>query len=294
MSSSPISRAIRSGQNEASSTRFAAVGPRTVSSARRAFSSTLSETCLYSPMGSSLTPAPRATPGALAARSRARWATVSANLLRGTTASTRPHSTARLPFTPSASVEKASARSRRTFRLSTTRVRPPVPGSTPSNGTSGSATVEDPSSISTMSSQASASSYPPPAVAPLQAARKRMPLFCEASSIARRVSFVYLQKLTLKGWVLEAQALDRVGQLDVDAQVVAVALQLELAVCSPERLDLHAQLGDLAVDREDPVAVLRRMGVELQLRRGGGRVHRPQGSATKERMQALYCLHSDT
>src|SRR4051794_11929263 len=53
-------------------------------------------------------PGPRSTWGALAASSRARCATVSANLLRGTTASTRPHSTARLPFTPSASVENAS------------------------------------------------------------------------------------------------------------------------------------------------------------------------------------------
>ena len=40
------------------------------------------------------------------------------------------HSTACWPLTPSARVAKTSARSRRTWRLSTTRVSPPVPGST--------------------------------------------------------------------------------------------------------------------------------------------------------------------
>ncbi len=58
----------------------------------------------------------------------------------------------------SAVVEKKSAWSRRTLRLSTTRVSPPVPGSTPSSGTSGSETAELPSSTSTISSQQSASS----------------------------------------------------------------------------------------------------------------------------------------
>ncbi len=51
--------------------------------------------------------------------------------------STRRHSFARAPRTPSVVVQKMSARSWRTLRLSVTRVRPPVPGSTPSSGTSG-------------------------------------------------------------------------------------------------------------------------------------------------------------
>ena len=59
---------------------------------------------------------------------------------------------------PSALDANRSARSLRTKRLSTTRVRPPVPGITPSSGTSGKDTVEDPSSTRTISSQASASS----------------------------------------------------------------------------------------------------------------------------------------
>ena len=90
-----------------------------------------------------------------AAACRARSRTVSSNLLRGTASSTSFQSTAVRPFIPSGLVAKTSARSRRTFRLSTTRVRPPVPGSTPSSGTSGSETAAERSSTSRMRSQAS-------------------------------------------------------------------------------------------------------------------------------------------
>ena len=76
--------------------------------------------------------------------------------------------------------------------------------------------------------------------------------------------------------VLEAEPLDGVGQLDVDAQVVAVALQLQLRVGAAEGRDLHRQPGDLAFDREGPVAVAGRVRVERELGRGGRRVHRAQ------------------
>ena len=65
-----------------------------------------------------------------------------------------PTRTARLPRTPSATVENTSARSRRTLRLSTRRVSPPVPGSTPRSGASGRLTALEPSSTSTISSHA--------------------------------------------------------------------------------------------------------------------------------------------
>ena len=74
--------------------------------------------------------------------------TASRSWVRGTTSSTSPHSTARLPRTPSAVVQNTSARSRRTLRLSTSRVSPPVPGSTARSGSSGSATLDEPSSAS--------------------------------------------------------------------------------------------------------------------------------------------------
>jgi hypothetical protein len=84
--------------------------------------------------------------------------TFSANCDFGQIASTRPQATAFLPRMPSAIVQNTSARSRRTLRLSTRRVRPPVPGSTPSSGTSGSDTAELLSLTRWISSHASASS----------------------------------------------------------------------------------------------------------------------------------------
>ena len=82
----------------------------------------------------------------------------SASLLGGMSLSTSRHCCARLPRMPSAVVQKKSAWSRRTIRLSTSRVRPPVPGSTASSGSSGSDTALEPSSASRIWSQASASS----------------------------------------------------------------------------------------------------------------------------------------
>ena len=146
-------------------------------------------------------PGPDAGRSDRAASSPARAAIASSNRLRGYTASTSRHSTARRPFTPSATVPNTSARSRLTLRLSTSRVRPPVPGSTPSSGVSGRLTAEFPSSTRTISSQASASSYPPPAQMPLSAARNLRPECSLASSMPSRVSLVNLQKFTFHAWL---------------------------------------------------------------------------------------------
>jgi hypothetical protein len=100
--------------------------------------------------GVSLMPGPDATRGDCAANSLARVSIVSSNFDPGTTASTSRHSTARLPLTPSSVVQNASAWSRRTRRLSETRVSPPVPGRTARSGNSGSETAAVPSSISMM------------------------------------------------------------------------------------------------------------------------------------------------
>jgi hypothetical protein len=85
-----------------------------------------------------------------AANSLARFATASSSFEPGTTSSTSRQSTARLPLIPSSVVQNTSAWSRRTFRLSVTRVSPPVPGSTARRGSSGNDTVEEPSSMSMM------------------------------------------------------------------------------------------------------------------------------------------------
>ena len=134
----------------------------------------------------------------------AAFLTVSANFARGGASSTSPHSTLRFPRTPSAIVEKTSAKSRRTFRLSTKRVRPPVPGSTPSSGASGRLTALDPSSAKTISSHAMASSYPPSRCGSVQCSERRnVGVGAEAFQIEGAVSFVNLQKFTLNACVDE-------------------------------------------------------------------------------------------
>ena len=96
------------------------------------------------------------TPVALSGRSErvaiawARSRTRSCHRDFGATSSTSRQSTAFLPRTPSSRVLNTSAKSRRTFRLSMIRVRPPVPGRTASSGVSGKDTEELRSSISMM------------------------------------------------------------------------------------------------------------------------------------------------
>ena len=68
-------------------------------------------------------------------------ATLAANCAGLAIASTSRQSTAFCPRTPSLVVQKTSARSWRTWRLSVSRVSPPVPGRTPSMGTSGRLTA---------------------------------------------------------------------------------------------------------------------------------------------------------
>ena len=71
---------------------------------------------------------------------------------------------------------------------------------------------------------------------------------------------------TFTDGMLEAQPLDRVSELDIDAEVVGVELQL-IALEQPALLvHVHGERGDLAVDRELPVPVARRIGLEIDPR----------------------------
>src|SRR5437588_2931125 len=210
---SSSSRAICSGHQLAPATRMSSSelavrdsGALTWKVAVRASRSKLTETYWYSypesevSRWSGVSWTPRASVGRslLSASSRARLATVSLHWAGFTTSSTSFQSFARWPWTPSETVQKMSARSRRTLRLSVTRVSPPVPGRTPRSGTSGRDTAEERSSIRKISSQARASSYPPPAVVPLQAARNLREEWRLASSMPLRVSLVNLQKFTFQ------------------------------------------------------------------------------------------------
>src|SRR5262249_52023216 len=87
--------------------------------------------------------------------------------------------------------------------------------------------------------------------------------------------------------MLEAQAVDRVGELDVDAQIVAVELQDPVAAEGRILLHREDEPRDRPVDAELPVAVPIRMGRERQ------ELHVGRGYAAAPRMQALYCLQSD-
>ena len=60
--------------------------------------------------------------------------------------------------------------------------------------------------------------------------------------------------------MLKSQALHRIGELDVNAQIVGIQLEL---VVRPERLilaDIHDQAGDSPIDFQFPVPVLLRAG----------------------------------
>jgi hypothetical protein len=63
--------------------------------------------------------------------------------------------------------------------------------------------------------------------------------------------------------MLEAQPLDGVGELDVDTEIVGVKLELIAFEQRALLVDVHGERGDVAVDRELPMAVARRRGLEI-------------------------------
>ena len=66
--------------------------------------------------------------------------------------------------------------------------------------------------------------------------------------------------------MLEAQPLDGVGQFDVDAEIVGVELQLVALEQRALLIDVHHERGDVAVDLEPPMAIARRLGLEIDPR----------------------------
>ena len=133
--------------------------PSTVIAARRPARSNATRTCEYATPSSDETALQRRQRDALAHPSAgptpppAPAHVHAASPPTPTAAPLRPPAAirrARRPRTPSSVVQNTSARSRRTIRLSVSRVSPPVPGSTASSGSSGNATPERRSSISMM------------------------------------------------------------------------------------------------------------------------------------------------
>ena len=63
--------------------------------------------------------------------------------------------------------------------------------------------------------------------------------------------------------MLEAQPLHGIGKLDVDAEVVGIELQFVAVEETGGRIDVHREMGDLAFAGHPPVAVLGRVGLEI-------------------------------
>jgi hypothetical protein len=67
--------------------------------------------------------------------------------------------------------------------------------------------------------------------------------------------------------MLETQPLERVGELDIDAEIVGIEFQLIAFEQRALLVHVHDERGDLAVDAELPMAIARRLGLEIDPRR---------------------------
>ena len=67
--------------------------------------------------------------------------------------------------------------------------------------------------------------------------------------------------------MLEAQPLHGVGQLDIDAEIVGIQLELIALEQAGILVDVHGQRRDVAVDVELPMPVARRIGLEIDVLR---------------------------
>ncbi len=170
-----------------------------------------------------------------------------------------------------------SARSWRTLRLSVTRVRPPVPGSTPSSGTSGRrhrrrAVVDQKDLVARQRELVAAAGARAVHRGEELQPRMRGRVFETVARLVGELAEVHLPGMRREAehedvgaraedavlaareddrahfGMLEADALDRVVQLDVDAEVVGVELQLVAGTDARVLVDVERQRGDRAVE----------------------------------------------
>ena len=66
--------------------------------------------------------------------------------------------------------------------------------------------------------------------------------------------------------MLEAQPLDGVGEFDVDAEIVGIQFELVAFEQRALLIDVEQERRDIAVDLELPMAVARRIGLEIDPR----------------------------
>ena len=65
--------------------------------------------------------------------------------------------------------------------------------------------------------------------------------------------------------MLEAQPLHRVGELDIDAEIVGIQLELIAFEQAAVLVDIHGQCRDVAFDIQLPMPVARRIGLEIDV-----------------------------
>ncbi len=196
-------------------------------------------------------------------------------------------------------VQKKSARSRRTLRLSITRVSPPVPGNTASNGTSGRdtadrAVIHQDNVIGRERKLVAAAGRGAVDDANRAQAGGRARLLDGIARLVGKLAEIDLVHMACAGEhadvgtgtkdprlagpqqhhphlrVLEADALVGVGEFDVDAKVVGIELQLIAFEETALLVNVHRQGGDGAVDGELPVAIARGVGGEIDPPRSVG------------------------
>ena len=66
--------------------------------------------------------------------------------------------------------------------------------------------------------------------------------------------------------MLEAQPFDRIGKLDIDAEIVGVKLEFVALEQRALLVDVEEERGDIAVNVELPVPVPRRLGLKINPR----------------------------
>src|SRR5262249_45107773 len=92
--------------------------------------------------------------------------------------------------------------------------------------------------------------------------------------------------------MFEAQPLDGVVELDVDTEIVGIELELVAVGEAAGRIDIHNEIGDVAVLLDAPVAVARWLGLEVD---GGHGLASTLGPALKPALMplspyALLCI----
>ena len=92
--------------------------------------------------------------------------------------------------------------------------------------------------------------------------------------------------------MLESEPLQGVGELDVDAEIIGIQLEL-IALEEPAILvHIHEKVGDLAVDRQFPMSVFRRLGGKFDAIASIGQFALALGHRFPPKLNdyALYCM----